>query len=136
MTHQTPGRPLRILLADDDPDSRLLCKRVLEGFGHVVMTAEDGLQALTLLREHPWDVILTDQNMPGATGIDVLERAFEQQPDALRLLMSTIIDPRTKEEAITRARAQAFIQKPLAARAFSVLVGREPAEFEVRYAEG
>lgn len=128
--------PLRILLADVDPESRLLCKRVLEGFGHAVTTAADGIEAMTLLHEHVWDVILTEQHMPGATGIEVLERAFHQQPDALRLLMSAVLDPRTKVEAMTRARAQAFIEKPLAEPAFAVLVGREPAEFEVRYAKG
>ena len=128
-----PDKPLRILVVDDDPDSRFLCGRLLERLGHQVTTAEEGLEAIGLLRDRAWDVVLTDQNMPGASGIDVLERAFKLQPGALRLLMSSLIDPRTREEARTRGHAQAFIEKPLHRGAFeyagrAVLAGREPAE--------
>ena len=137
MTPTTTSRSLRILLVDDDPDSRFLCARLLERMGHHVTVAEDGLQAIGKLRDQAWDVVLTDQNMPGASGIDVLERAFKLQPTALRLLMSSILDDRTVEEANLRGHAQAVIEKSLDHRAFEY-VGRastvqdEPAPFEIR----
>jgi CheY-like chemotaxis protein len=138
--HKTSDRALRILLVDDDPDCRFLSRRLLERLGHRVTVAEGGVEAIGLLRDHVWDVVLTDQNMPGASGIDVLERAFKLQPDALRLLMSSLLDPRTTEEAQTRGHAQAIIEKPLHHGAFeyagrALLMGREPADSETRRAE-
>ena len=136
-----PDRSLRILLVDDDPDTRLLCRRLLERLGHQVTVAEEGLEAMGLLRDHEWDIVLTDQNMPGACGVDVLERAFKLQPGALRLLMSSILDPRMKEEAQARGHVQAFIEKPLDRGAFedagrAVFAGRGPAHVKLHPPEG
>lgn len=111
---------LRILVVDDDPDSRFLCQRVLERLGHDVTLAEEGVEAIGRLRDEPFDVVLTDHHMPGPSGIDVLERAFHLRPDAIRLLMSGIVDARTTEEAAIRGRAHAFIEKPLDIGAFEV----------------
>lgn len=104
---------LHILVVDDDPDSRFLCKRILERLGHRVDVAEEGLEAIGRLRDGSWDVVLTDQNMPGATGLEVLERARRLQPDSLRLLMSAVLDPGVVEKAEASGDVHAFIKKPL-----------------------
>lgn len=106
-------KTLRILLVDDDADSRFLCARSLRRMGHHVTVAEEGVEAIGLLRDQAWDVVLTDQNMPGASGIDVLERAFRLRPGARRLLMSSLLDPGVEAEARSRGHAHAFLGKPL-----------------------
>lgn len=139
--NKIPSKALRILLVDDDADSRFLCHRLLMRLGHHVTMAEEGMEAIGLLRDHAWDVVLADQNMPGASGIDVLERAFKLQPSTLRLLMTSLVDQKICEDAQTRGHAHALIEKPIDRGAFEY-AGRASIgpsayrEVEVRLAEG
>ena len=64
-------RPLRILVVDDNPSIRTIIAAGLRGDGHNVQTADDGLLALALHAEQPFDVILTDLIMPGMRGQDL-----------------------------------------------------------------
>ncbi len=63
-----------ILVADDNRLNRLKLSRSLEQQGHTVTLAEDGKQALDLLREHPFDVVLLDIMMPVMDGYEVLSQ--------------------------------------------------------------
>ena len=60
---------LRILLVEDDAVSMFAARRVLEKAGHTVTAAEDGGQVLPLLREHDFDVILMDVQLPVMDGL-------------------------------------------------------------------
>lgn len=62
-----------ILVVDDNRMNRMTLQRSLEQQGHRVTTAEDGQQALEMLRERPYDVVLLDIIMPGMDGFQVLE---------------------------------------------------------------
>src|SRR5688572_23275090 len=63
-----------ILVVDDDPVTRSMLSRSLEQNGHQVSTAEDGPQALGLVRSQSFDVILLDVLMPHMDGYEVLEQ--------------------------------------------------------------
>ena len=69
--------PASVLVADDDPVSRLMLTDSLERDGHMVLTAEDGAQALVVLRSRRVDLILLDVLMPKMDGYGVLERLKE-----------------------------------------------------------
>jgi adenylate cyclase len=64
----------RVLVVDDDRVNRMLLTRSLEQEGHEVRCAENGVEALELLRENPCDVVLLDIVMPQLDGVSVLER--------------------------------------------------------------
>ncbi len=64
----------RILVVDDDPLNRMLLIRSLEQEGHRVGSAANGQEALEILRENPFDVVLLDIVMPELDGVSVLER--------------------------------------------------------------
>jgi adenylate cyclase len=64
----------RVLVVDDDRVNRLLLTRSLEREGHSVRCAENGVEALELLRDDPCDVVLLDIVMPELDGVSVLER--------------------------------------------------------------
>lgn len=68
---QVPTRPLTILVVDDHPPNRLLLSRQLSHLGHRVLEAEEGARALELWREHEFDLVVTDCNMPGLSGYEL-----------------------------------------------------------------
>jgi signal transduction histidine kinase/ActR/RegA family two-component response regulator len=65
---------LQILLAEDDPVSRLIARRLLERGGHQVTLAHDGAEAVERCRERTYDVVFLDLQMPGMDGLDAATR--------------------------------------------------------------
>ncbi|WP_243309918.1 PAS domain-containing protein [Fundidesulfovibrio agrisoli] len=66
-----PGKPLRILLAEDDRVSMITSKRMLEKLGHEIVAASDGREALQLLEEKDdFDLVLMDIQMPVMDGVE------------------------------------------------------------------
>lgn len=75
--------PCRILLAEDNPINQLLAATLLRGWGATVDTALNGLQALELFEQHPYDVVLMDIQMPGMDGVTAA-RQMLAHPNARR----------------------------------------------------
>nr|AAX49388.1 BvgS [Aeromonas piscicola] len=65
------GDRLRVMIVDDHPTNRLLISQQLAYLGHEAMAAESGEQALALFAEYPFDVVITDFNMPGMNGFEL-----------------------------------------------------------------
>jgi diguanylate cyclase len=74
--------PMRILVADDEPDLRELLQINLEALGHEVQLAVDGTEALALAMAHRPDLIVLDIMMPGLNGLEVLRRLREEPANA------------------------------------------------------
>lgn len=70
----TESAAARILVVDDEPTILSLVRRVLVRAGYHVDTAVDGHQALELLRQHRYDLLLSDVYMPGLSGMELLAR--------------------------------------------------------------
>ncbi|MGG7553937.1 transporter substrate-binding domain-containing protein [Pseudomonas sp. ES3] len=68
---QAPTRPLTILVVDDHPANRLLLSRQLSHLGHQVLEVEDGARGVELWREHDFDLVVTDCNMPMLSGYEL-----------------------------------------------------------------
>jgi DNA-binding response OmpR family regulator len=81
-------RPAHILIADDEAPIRLTMDAMLRRRGYSVTTAENAEQAIDLLHQHSYDLLLLDLRMPGMSGLDVAERARELQPDAAVLILT------------------------------------------------
>jgi CheY-like chemotaxis protein len=106
-------RTLRILVADDDTSARNLLVTMLReaGFRDIVHAA-DGQRALALLREPvPFALAFLDIEMPGYSGLEVLELAREQQPDCRWVVVS---GNSAVENVLAglRAGANGFVVKP------------------------
>jgi DNA-binding response OmpR family regulator len=62
----------RILVVDDDPAMRALPRHVLQAAGYAVDVAQDGASALRLARDHGYDLVVTDLDMPNLDGFGLL----------------------------------------------------------------
>ncbi|MCB8983487.1 MAG: response regulator [Ardenticatenaceae bacterium] len=113
MAAQTTNENGRILVVDDYPMNRLKLARVLEQQGHTVSLAEDGRQALTLLRAEPFDVVLLDIVMPEMDGHQVLE--IMKSDNHLREIPVIVISAVDEVESAVRCiemGAEDYIAKP------------------------
>ena len=81
-------KPLRVVVADDDPDTVLSLRLLLEEEGHTVRGVESGSQALSAVRDFGADVVLLDIGMPGMTGFAVAHTLRERYGSAKPLLIA------------------------------------------------
>jgi two-component system, NtrC family, response regulator AtoC len=78
----------QVLIVDDEPNLRKILAAQLSRDGYDVLTAEDGEQGLSVLREHHIDLVVTDLRMPKVDGMTLLRKAHEEDPD-LPIVMIT-----------------------------------------------
>lgn len=86
-------------------------RRCLRREGYRIMTADSPGEAIRILEEHAVDLILSDQQMPGMTGMELLTRAARERPQAARLLITGWTESVTAE-ALSAANVRAMISKP------------------------
>ena len=102
----------RILLVDDEVAHLETLERLFRKEGHEVVTASGGQQALDLMREQKFHLVITDLMMPDIDGMDVLKLAQTLQPDTEVILMTAF---GTVERAVKGMKEGAydFVPKPI-----------------------
>jgi CheY-like chemotaxis protein len=75
-----PNLKAKMLIVDDEPTTRALLCQVFRGLGHSVKSAEDGFSALEQIRSEVPDVLLSDLNMPGMSGFELLSVVRRRMP--------------------------------------------------------
>ena len=107
-----PARARRILVADDSVTSRMLLKNILESAGYRVTTAIDGVDALTALRTHGFDLLVSDVEMPRMDGFDLTVKVRADKKLAeLPVVLVTALGSREHQERGAEAGANAYIVK-------------------------
>ena len=109
MAHK-PAR--RLLLVDDEPNILHALKRLLRRDQYEIFTANDGAAGLAILAEHPVDVILSDQRMPGMLGADFLRKAKLKYPDTIRIMLSGYTELQSVTDAVNESAIYKFLTKP------------------------
>ena len=107
VTVETP----RLLVVDDKDSMRALLHAAFDDKGYNITTAADGGEAIELLRQHDFDVIITDLKMPQKDGIEVLKAARAHSPNAEVIVVTAYGTMDTAVEAM-RLGANDFIAKP------------------------
>jgi EAL domain-containing protein (putative c-di-GMP-specific phosphodiesterase class I) len=102
-----------LLVVDDDEEFMRACVRVLEAWGYQVCRATSSEAALQIAGEHSFDAILTDINLPGASGLDVLRVVRCRDKDVPVILMTGGPELETARLAVEWG-AQSYLIKPLA----------------------
>lgn len=101
-----------LLLVDDEDSIVAALRRLLRRDGYHIVTANSGGQGLQRLAEHAVDVIVSDQRMPGMTGVEFLRRAKELYPDTVRMVLSGYTELQSITDAINEGAIYKFLTKP------------------------
>jgi DNA-binding NtrC family response regulator len=101
-----------ILIVDDEQHIRAALRRSLRKTSHHLHFADSGTAALALLEQEAIDVIVSDNVMPGMSGIQLLRQARQVKPYAARLLLTGHADLETAMDAIRRGDIERFLTKP------------------------
>ncbi len=101
----------RILVVDDEEPLRQTMMVIL-GREYEVLTAADAREAQRILDEHPVDLVLTDERMPGVRGTDLLARIRERDPDIVRIVLTAYNEPDAMLRAINEGEVLRFLLKP------------------------
>jgi len=121
---QTEGLTGRVLIADDDAEFRSMLGRRATKMGLSVLEVEDGEQAVAALGLERFDLIVSDLYMPGYTGLEVIQKAREVDPEIHAVILTASATIETAIEAL-RSGVYDYLTKPLESlSAFEVTVGR------------
>ena len=114
---------IRILLVDDERTLRESCASVLQMDGYSVTLAGRGEEALDLLKNRRFDIVLVDLYMSQVSGLEILKAALTSNKDSIVVVMTGNPSVTTSIEAL-RAGAWDYLPKPFSATHLQVLIGR------------
>jgi signal transduction histidine kinase/CheY-like chemotaxis protein len=113
--------PMRVLLADDQEDVRILTRHQLERNGHHVVTAADGQEALEALQRESFDVVLLDEEMPVMNGPQAARAIRKLEKDSSRQILIALTGNNTDEGRLLQAGFDSVIGKPFSIEALNAL---------------
>ncbi len=106
----------KVLVVDDDPVISKSFNRVLAGKGYIVVSAENGQEALNKVAKEEYDAVFTDIRMPGMDGIEVAEQLRAKQPWT-PVVIITGYGTADNEARAEAAGVSGFLRKPLSPEA-------------------
>ena len=134
---ETPHAPPRVLIVDDVADERAALSLRFVNLGFEIVEADCGAQALSLVQEQAFDVVLLDVTMPDMNGTEVLRRVREKS--SASLLPVIMLTPESQAENVVEAMklgANDYVTKPvdfsIALARVNNQVARRRAELELR----
>ena len=121
----------RILVVDDDESLRRVTQVQLEDEGYAVTTAPNADEALHVLARNQQDLVLTDLNMPGISGVELLREIRSEYPDTSVILVTAF---GTVDSAVEAMKVGAFdyITKPVNPDSLRLIVGRALEHLSLR----
>jgi diguanylate cyclase (GGDEF)-like protein/PAS domain S-box-containing protein len=101
-----------LLLVDDEPNILSALKRLLRRESYEILTAASGKEGLQLLAKNEVDVIVSDQRMPGMTGVDFLRTVKTLHPETVRIVLSGFTELQSVTDAVNEGAIYKFLTKP------------------------
>lgn len=121
----------KILVVDDEPANLRLLNRVLRE-EYETLVAESGAEGLALLERNDISLIITDQRMPGMTGVQLLEESLNHCPDAIKILLTGYTDAQALIDAINRGHVYKYVPKPWDADELKLTVKRALESYDLK----
>jgi two-component system response regulator HydG len=113
----------RLLLVDDEESVRTSLSANLEVEGYEITEAANGTDAVELVRQQPFDLVLTDMRMPGMNGLEAFRAIREVRPGTVVLLMTGFANETMVGEALAEG-AYAMLPKPVSIPHLLAVVAR------------
>lgn len=101
-----------IMLVDDEPNILSTLKRLLHNEHAYLITANNAQEALERLQSMPVHLLITDNIMPGMSGVELIKKVKEMSPDTIRIVLSGQSDIDAVLKAVNEGEAYRFILKP------------------------
>jgi response regulator NasT len=122
-------RPLRVVVADDEPDLLAFCQSLIAKIGHTVVgRAANGDELVQRCRETRPDLVITDVKMPGKNGIQAALEVFRESP--LRVILVTGYHAPGQLADALREMVLAYLAKPFQQRELELAITRVDQRFE------
>ncbi len=101
----------KILVVDDEPANTRMLERIFRDT-YEVITAQSGEEGLESLNIHDIALIISDQRMPGMTGVEFLKRSAEVRPNCVRIILTGYTDAADLVEALNSGVVYKYVTKP------------------------
>lgn len=111
----------KVMFVDDEEAVRLSWNRYLSEYGFDVSTAEDGAEAISMLKREPVDVVVSDLKMPVIDGVELLEWIHDQQPRTQFILL-TGYGNQAVENRVRDLGAYDYLNKPISPDTLAAVV--------------
>ncbi len=102
----------KILIAEDDAFCRDAMERLLQSSGYETRSCSCGKEALAFLEKEAFDLLITDLQMPGMEGLELIENSRKKNP-TLATILVTGVPPGDLGYRLRRARVNGFLSKPV-----------------------
>ena len=111
---------INVLFVDDDAEILNSLKRVVRNMELGVFTANSGEQALEVLEQDNIDIMVTDKNMPGMSGNELLAIVAERWPETIRMMLTAYTELDDLMDAVNQGRIWGYMQKPVSNSALRI----------------
>lgn len=101
-----------LLVVDDEAMVLVTLKVILEREGYRVTTSDNPEQALGILKQGNFGVVVSDHRMPGMVGLDFLRECRRLKPDTSRVLLTAVLNLKEVLDAISKGDICRFVAKP------------------------
>ncbi|MEZ6017289.1 MAG: EAL domain-containing protein [Planctomycetota bacterium] len=122
MTKPSKNHPARVLFVDDEPELTSSLRLALRREPFRISTADSGAAALALLERDEFDVVVSDERMPGMLGSEFLTQVRERWPRTIRITLSGQSSLESAVRAINEAGIQRFLLKPCPAEEIALTI--------------
>lgn len=120
-----------ILYVDDEADNLSAFKAVFRRQYNVLL-ANNGQEAIEILKTETPKLIISDQRMPGMTGVEFFEKIKNEYPDAIRMVLTGYSDMQAIIDAINKGKIYHYVSKPWKADELKVIIDRALEAFDLR----
>ncbi|MDX1587637.1 MAG: ATPase, T2SS/T4P/T4SS family [Oleiphilaceae bacterium] len=122
----------RLLFVDDEPHVLSSLRRAFRKENYEIHCAADAREALSLIQQQTFHLMITDYKMPGMSGAELLQEVKRMAPDTLRIMLTGQADTQAVMSAINEGAVYRFILKPWNDDELRVTVALALEQFELR----
>ena len=129
--HSSMENKIKILYVDDEVNNLNSFKATFRR-DYDIKTAESGDEAIALVKENDFNVIITDQRMPNMTGVEFLEKIIPDHPEPMRILLTGYTDITAVVDAVNKGKIYHYITKPWEESALKIVIKNAFEVFDLR----